>query len=69
MMELTFKRESKELETSLEVIRVLIDVAKNQIKHEPKETQWKKELHQLYGVENLLEQADDFFYKEMNDES
>ena len=62
-MELTFKRKSKELETSLEVIRVLIDVAKNQIKHEPKETQWKKELHQLYGVENLLEQAVDFYYK------
>ena len=62
-MELTFKRETKELETSLEVIRVLIDVAKNQIKHEPKETQWKKELHQLYGVENLLEQAVDFYYK------
>jgi|TARA_R100000081_G_scaffold91921_3_gene71600 hypothetical protein len=63
LMELTFKRETKELETSLEVIRVLIDVAKNQIKHEPKETQWKKELHQLYGVENLLEQAVDFYYK------
>ena len=37
-MTLTFKKESKELETSLEVIRVLIDVAKNQFKNEPKET-------------------------------
>jgi len=64
VMRLTHKRESKELETSLEVIRCLIGVARNQIKSEPNEVQWQKELHQLYGVENLLEQADDFFYEE-----
>ena len=69
MSKLTFKRESKELETSLEVIRCLIDVAKNQIKSEPNEEQWQKELHQLYGVEVLLEQADDFYYEEINDDN
>jgi len=25
---------------------------------------WRNELHQLYGVENLLEQAEDFYYKD-----
>ena len=68
MSKLTHKRESKELEISLEVIRCLIDVARNQIKSEPDKEQWQKELHQLYGVENLLEQADDFYYEEENDE-
>ena len=68
MSKLTHKRESKELETSLEVISCLIGVARNQIKSEPNEEQWQKELHQLYGVENLLEQADDFYYEELNDE-
>ena len=64
MIELTYKKESKELETALEVVRSLIDVAKNQIKSEPEETQWQSELHQLYGVENLLEQAEEFYYED-----
>ena len=64
MIELTYKKESKELETALEVVRSLIDVAKNQIKSEPKEPQWQSELHQLYGVENLLEQAEEFYYED-----
>ena len=67
-MRLTHKTESKELETALEVVRCLIGIARNQIKSEPNEVQWQKELLQLYGVENLLEQADDFYYEEMNDE-
>jgi hypothetical protein len=66
-MKLTHKRASKELETSLEVIRCLIGVARDQIKSEPNEEQWQKELHQLYGVENILEQADDFYYEEVSD--
>ena len=41
MSKLTHKRESKELETSLEVIRCLIGVARNQIKSEPNEEQWQ----------------------------
>lgn len=64
MIELTYKKESKELETALEVVRSLIDVAKNQIKSEPEEPQWQSELHQLYGVENLLEQAEEFYYED-----
>jgi len=63
-MNLTFKKESKELETALEVVRCLIGIAKNQINDEPKEPMWRNELHQLYGVENLLEQAEDFYYKD-----
>jgi len=63
-MNLTFKQESKELETALKVVRCLIGIAKNSIKSEPKETMWKNELHQLYGVENLLEQAEDFYYND-----
>ena len=63
-MNLTFKKDSKELETALEVVRCLIAIAKNSIKSEPKEAMWKNELHQLYGVENLLEQAEDFYYKD-----
>ena len=31
-MNLTYKKESKELETALEVVRCLIDVTKNEIK-------------------------------------
>ena len=70
-MNLTFKKESKELETALEVVRCLIAIAKNSIKNEPKEPMWRNELHQLYGVENLLEQAEDFYYKdeEISDEN
>ena len=69
-MNLTFKKESKELETALEVVRCLIAIAKNSIKSEPEELMWRNELHQLYGVENLLEQAEDFYYKdeEVSDE-
>jgi len=67
-MKLTHKKESKELETALEVVRCLIGVAKNQIKSEPEEPQWQNELHQLYGVENLLEQAEEFYYEENEDE-
>ena len=62
-MSLTYKKENKELEIALEVIRSLIDVSKNQIKSEPKEPIWKNELHQLYGVENILEQAEEFYYE------
>jgi len=67
-MELTHKEESKELETALEVVRCLIGIAKNSIKSEPEEPQWQNELHQLYGVENLLEQAEEFYYEENEDE-
>ena len=67
-MELTHKEESKELETALEVVRCLIGIAKNSIKSEPEEPQWQNELHQLYGVENLLEQAEEFYYEENKDE-
>jgi len=35
---------------------------------EPEEPQWQNELHQLYGVENLLEQAEEFYYEENEDE-
>ena len=63
-MSLTFKKESKELETTLEVVRCLIGIAKNSIKSEPEEPMWRNELHQLYGVENLLEQAEDFYYED-----
>jgi len=62
-MKLTYKKESKELEIAQEVIRNLIDVSKNQIIDEPKEPMWRNELHQLYGVENILEQAEEFYYK------
>ena len=63
-MNLTYEKESKELETALEVVRCLIGIAKNSIKSEPKEAMWRDELHQLYGVENLLEQAEDFYYED-----
>ena len=62
-MKLTYKKESKELEIAQEVIRCLIGMTKNSIKSEPKEPIWQDELHQLYGVENLLEQAEEFYYK------
>ena len=62
-MNLTYKKESKELETAQDVIKCLIGIAKDQIKSEPKEPIWQNELHQLYGVENLLEQAEEFYYK------
>tara|TARA_R100000773_G_scaffold15680_1_gene14290 strand:+ start:1560 stop:1748 length:189 start_codon:yes stop_codon:yes gene_type:complete len=62
-MELTHKEESKELETALEVVRCLIAIAKNSIKSEPEESRWQNELHQLYEVENLLEEAEEFYYE------
>jgi len=51
------------LEIAKEVIRDLIDISQNQIKSEPKEKMWKNELRQLYGVECLLEQAEEFYPK------
>ena len=64
-LELTFKSESKELETTLAVVRCLIGSNKELIKanKDDKEmrNQLKSELHQLYGVECLLECAD-FYY-------
>jgi len=62
-MKLTYKKESKELEIAQEVIRSLIDVSKNQIIDESEEPMWRNELHQLYGVENILEQAEEFYYE------
>ena len=66
-MNLTYKKESKELETALEVVRCLIDVTKNEIKDNQNDKIMKKqskfELHQLYGVECLLECAD-YYYED-----
>ena len=62
-VKLTFKRKSKELETSLAVVRNLINVSNNQIKSEPKEEMWQEQLHQLHGAECLLECAD-FYYED-----
>ena len=64
-IKLTFKKESKELETALAVVRCLINDSKNCIKANKNDKnmkkQFKSELHQLYGVECLLECAD-FYY-------
>jgi len=49
------------LEIAKEVVRDLIDVAKNQVHAEPNEPMWRRELHQLYGVEVLMEQAEEFY--------
>ncbi len=66
-IELTYKRKSKELETALAVVRCLINDSKNCIKSNKDDKdmkkQFKSELHQLYGVECLLECAD-FYYKD-----
>ncbi len=55
---------SIKIEIALEVVRKLIDVASNEIQSEPNNKQAKNELHQLYGVENLIEQAEEFLYEE-----
>ena len=66
-LELTFRSESKELETTLAVVRCLIGSTKNLIKSNKDDKnmkkQFKSELHQLYGVECLLECAD-FYYND-----
>jgi len=62
-VELTFKRESKELETALEVIRNLINVSRNQIESEPENGIFQEELYQLQAVEDIIEYAD-FYYKD-----
>tara|TARA_A200000159_G_scaffold58454_1_gene53963 strand:- start:157 stop:363 length:207 start_codon:yes stop_codon:yes gene_type:complete len=66
-IELTFKRKSKELETALAVVRCLINDSKNCIKANKDDKhmrkQFKSELHQLHGVECLLECAD-FYYED-----
>jgi len=63
-IDLTHKRKSKELETTLAVVRCLIGVSNNQIKSEPEEKMWQEQLQELLGVEYLLECADDFYYKD-----
>ena len=56
------------LEIAKEVVRDLIDVAKNQVHAEPNEPMWRRELHQLYGVEVLMEQAEEFLYEDKANE-
>ena len=41
-IDLTHKRKSKELETTLAVVRCLIGVSNNQIKSEPEEKMWQE---------------------------
>ena len=48
----------EKLEIAKEVVRTLINVAKHQVQAEPDEPMWRRELHQLYGVEVLMEQAE-----------
>ena len=66
-LELTFRSESKELETTLAVVRCLIGSTKDLIKANENDKHMKNllksELHQLYGVECLLECAD-FYYND-----
>ena len=66
-IELTYERKSKELETALAVVRCLINDCINCIASNKDDKRMKKqlvsELHQLYGVECLLECAD-FYYKD-----
>jgi hypothetical protein len=66
-IDLTHKRKSKELETALAVVRCLINDSKNCIRANKDDKnmkkQFKSELHQLYGVECLLECAD-FYYED-----
>ena len=53
-IELTFKKESKELESALAVIKSLIGMTKELIKHNPEDDILKKELHQLKAVKELI---------------
>ena len=63
-VKLTFKRESKELETALAVVRCLINVSTNQIKSEPEEERWQEELDNLLEVEFLMKCSEDFYYED-----
>tara|TARA_R100001510_G_C7476682_1_gene90525 strand:- start:294 stop:464 length:171 start_codon:yes stop_codon:yes gene_type:complete len=54
---------SNKIEIALEVVRDLIDVASNEIQSEPNNQQAKDELHQLYGVECLIEMSKEFLYE------
>ena len=60
---------SIKIEIALEVVRKLIDVSINEIQSEPNNQQAKDELHQLYGVENLIEQAEEFLYEEKTNDN
>lgn len=53
-IELTYKSESKELETAFTVIKSLIGMTKELIKHNPEDDILKKELHQLKAVKELI---------------
>jgi|TARA_B100000085_G_C18246917_1_gene392306 hypothetical protein len=53
-IELTYKSESKELETAFAVIKSLIGMTKELIKHNPENDILKKELHQLKAVKELI---------------
>ena len=57
---------TNKIEIALEVVRDLIDVASNEIQSEPNNQQAKDELHQLYGVECLIEMSEDFLYEEQD---
>ena len=54
----------EKLEIAKDVVRTLINVAKHQVQAEPDEPMWRRELHQLYGVEVLMEQAEEFYEEE-----
>jgi|TARA_R100001460_G_scaffold39123_2_gene73838 hypothetical protein len=64
-MNLTYKKESKELETANAVIKLMINMREILIKSEPDNDLAKDELQQLYCVKYQLEQSSDFYYEDL----
>ena len=57
-----------ELISARNIIDVLIDVQKNQVKHEPNNKLFQDELQSLYIVDSILSTADEYIFDDLETE-
>ena len=57
-----------ELISARNIIDVLIDVQKNQVKHEPNNELFQDELQSLYIVDSILNTADEYIFDNLETE-
>ena len=59
---------ANELISTRNIIDALIDVQKNQVKHEPNNELFQDELQSLYVVDSILSTADEYIFDDLETE-
>lgn len=59
---------ANELISTRNIIDALIDVQKNQVKHEPNNKLFQDELQSLYVVDSILSTADEYIFDDLETE-